>query len=448
MLRAQDVDHFGHLCLVALTSRDRFLKASEFLLSRPDLLDALRTLTVFDGWSRASLRNTLADSFNIQSLPNFYPIIQHHLNQVAEATKNLTTLRLTCINIWPTFLAAISRIETLHTIMFLACQLDNDTCESILENQIRLQESILNVELNLIGDDSIWYTLCLYPRICTLSIMGPMNEFTFLPAHDILDRLNPFKTLERVSLSNFDPNDMLVLSAWIVKASENVAIPDLKLTHFKVHTRLGIANSALSDLLRALRLSPNLQVLVLEGLAGGGLDIIDSIAEACPNLLGLTLIRRHNDRQTSTKLALWPHTSAEYASRFPAFSRLRYFAWNFRVENFLDPTPAIMTQFENGFPELHTPKGWQEQDEADQIAYFQDAHLIAGSFAAHCPTLKTFAIVERVVHLACRIERLLDGRFQLFETDDIFSHSVRMWNTKRVSGWPPVLPPTKMVSIQ
>jgi hypothetical protein len=57
----------------------------------------------------------------------------------------------------------------------------------------------------------------------------------------------------------------------------------------------------------------------------------------------------------------------------------------------LDPTPAIMTQFENGFPDLNTDEGWAEHKGMDEIAYFDDAHLMA---AAHCQTLRIFAIAS------------------------------------------------------
>jgi hypothetical protein len=141
-----------------------------------------------------------------------------------------------------------------------------------------------------------------------------------LPTEDIL---------ERVSLDSFVPRAISLLCAWMSEALDGAINPELKLTHFKVCTRLGVPDSILVDLLNTLRFSPNLQVLVLEGLAlrDIGPEIIDLITVSCPNMLGLTLVRRHNEWQHETKLAAWPHTSGEYASHFIAFSRLRFFTW-------------------------------------------------------------------------------------------------------------------------
>ena len=46
----------------------------------------------------------------------------------------------------------------------------------------------------------------------------------------------------------------------------------------------------------------------------------------------------------------------------------------------------------------------------EEIAYFDDTHLMAGSFLAYCPTLRTFAIVDRMVRLVCLIDRTPHGR--------------------------------------
>jgi hypothetical protein len=442
MLRAEpDADHYEHLCEAALTSRRRFLDVTGFLLSRPDLTDALRTLSLRDRWPQRALHNTFAESFNIHSLQNFYTPIYRDFSKIIEASKNLTTIAMSGLDICTVFLQAISNLETLRTIHFSSCQLDAAACVGITQNEVRLQDTVLNLRLFVHGDDSIWYILFLYPQLRTLTVLPLESNPANLPAEDILERATPFKTLERLSLDNFDPRAILVLCAWMIEALGNVANPELKLTHFKVHTRLGVPDPMLVNLLDTFRFSPNLQILVLEGLAltDVGPEIIDLIAETCPNLRGLTLIRRHNERQLETELAAWPHTSWEYASHFNAFSRLRFFSWNFLCQTILDPTPAIMNQFENGFPDLDTNEGRHKKKEMDEIAYFDDAHLMVASFAAHCPTLRTFAIAAHLPRFVCRIDRMADGKIELLNVDmnDMY-RSTRMWDTDSILGWPPV----------
>jgi hypothetical protein len=439
MLRAEpDADHYEHLCEAALRSRRQFLDVTGFLLSRPDLTDALRTLSLRDRWSQRALHNTLAESFDIHSLPDFYTPIYRDLSQIIEASGNLTTITMFGLDICPECLQAISNIETLHSIYFASCQLDAAACLSITQNEVRLQDTVLNLRLFVYGpaEDSIWYTLPLYPQLRNLTIKAAN-----LPAEDILERAMPFMTVERLCLDDFVSGAALDLCAWMIEAVGNVANPELKLTHFKAHTGLGLPDLMLINLLNTLRFSPNLQVLVLEGLAltDVGPEIIDLIAETCPNLLGLTLVRRHNERQLENELAAWPHTSWEYASHFNSFSRLRFFSWNFLCQTILDPTPAIMNQFENGFPDLDTNEGWDKEKEMDEIAYFDDTHLMAASFASHCPTLRTFAIAAHMPSFVCQIDRTADGRIELLNVDmNNMFRSTRMWDTDLTLGWPPV----------
>jgi hypothetical protein len=193
------------------------------------------------------------------------------------------------------------------------------------------------------------------------------------------------------------------------------------------------------DLLNALRWSPNMQVLVLEGLRDAGLELIDRISQACPNLFGLTLIRRHNNRQSETKLASWPHASYEYASHFTSFTQLNHFGWNLDVDLYgLDPSPSVMSEFEAGFPDLLF-ESWEETEMRDQNAYFDDTHLMAGSFAAHCPTLRTFAIVDRMVRLVCLIDNTPSGRLLSKQKYSAMFESTK-WNPHPWKGWPLIMP--------
>jgi len=102
-----------------------------------------------------------------------------------------------------------------------------------------------------------------------------------IPPGIVRQTCNPFATLERLHLDHFDPDDIPALCMWMCEASENNFNPGLKLTHFKICTRWGMDGTAVFNLLSALQWSPNMQVLVLEGLRDAELELIDRIAQIC-----------------------------------------------------------------------------------------------------------------------------------------------------------------------
>lgn len=446
MLRAEPtIDQSEHLRNAAIASRNKLLKITEFLLSRPDLTQSLRTLSIHDEWSTEWVRGTLAEEFDVQSIPDFYAAIYCNLKKTLQASPNIMTLTLISMDIVPEFLQITARIPSLHTINFHMCRLDPKVCQSISEDQIQSTEALLNLKL-LVGDVGIdvsrmWHSLSLYPHIRTLLVYALGSTNISIPPDPVRHLCNPFVTLERVFLGHFHPDDVSALSMWMNEVSGNSFNTGLKLTHFKIQTRWGMNNADVFNLLDALQWSPNMRVLVLEGLEDAKLELIDRVAHACPNLHGLTLIRRQSDRQNETKLASWPHPSYEYASRFTAFTQLKHFGWNFDVETFgLDPTPSIMKNFEEGFPDPTTLEGWKETMKREDIAYFDDTHLMAGSFAVHCPTLRTFAIVDRIVRFVCRINKAPNGTILSKETGT--SHELSAWNPGLSrNGWPPIEPP-------
>jgi hypothetical protein len=431
----------------AFSSRTKLLKATDFLLSRPDLTQSVRTMTVGNQWSQSFCR-ILDGIFDISSIPGFFPPIYHALNQVLGATSNLTTIDFSHTEIIAEFLASVSCIKTLHTATFHACRITPAACENIVRDQLCPSEALLNLQLTTLDDEmnsvNLWHTLILYPELRTLLIDGVGQHRIPIASDIVRQRCNPFMTLERVSLDRFNPDDISLLATWISEARDDNPNLRLKLTHFKLHTEYGMSEFAVHRLLAALRWAPNMQVLVLEGLAEANPEFVDHIAHACPDLLHLTLIRRHNSRQTKTKLASWSHTSSEYACHFSAFTRLRHFGWNFLVNAFgLDPTPAIMIQFETGFADPSTIDGWKKVKQLAQSEYFGDTYLMAGLFAAHCPTLCTFAIAEQIARVVYRVHRTSHDGIQISNIGyNLVSELGLSWSSDSwKSGWPLVLPP-------
>lgn len=144
-------------------------------------MKALRTLVLQDMWSQELLRIALkfasSESQGIVSPLDYYIPIHRDLEKFLAASTNLTTLTLCGIDLWIDFFSAISRIKTLHEVTFLHCRLEDAICLSILHNKVCAQESILNLRLALSEDDSILYSLGLYPQLRTLTFVGPTDGF-------------------------------------------------------------------------------------------------------------------------------------------------------------------------------------------------------------------------------------------------------------------------------
>jgi hypothetical protein len=217
----------------------------------------------------------------------------------------------------------------------------------------------------------------------------------------------------------------------------------MHLTHFKLYARHGVPDSIILDVLNALRSAP-LEVLVLEGIAQGSLATVDRIAEHFPNLLGLTLMRREDERQHENKLATLPHFSWQYASRFSAFRRLQHFGWNFQI-NDLECTPCSVIACKEGlFAYTSTFEGVYNVEESTR-----DNHdCLALPFATYCPTLQTFVIIchskppearriSRRSNGATKIERPTESPFAWNPWNILDKWNLFHWTL----GWPTIIPP-------
>ena len=102
-----------------------------------------------------------------------------------------------------------------------------------------------------------------------------------------------------------------------------------------------IDRNALFDFIDLLG-STSLESLVLFEISYVGLDLLERLARALPNLLELTLIK-----STLNYLGLcdWGFTPWEYALSFPQFARLHYFVWNIKDPE-ISYTPRSLLFFE------------------------------------------------------------------------------------------------------
>jgi len=425
----------SYLFGVALRARAKFLATTQFLLKRPDLTRSLRRLFITNHWSSTLLQTWVhVERFDIKAMePTFYTPILQDLGRIICASYNLTTLTFAGIDICVELLCAFSQIGSLHSVTYRQCQFAPETMTVI--DQASISPTVLNLELGIdegLESRNQWITLLLYPQLRTLLVRGSSRSGFSNPVQSLQQQCNLFRTLERVYFCYFNDLHVAEFSTWLREAA--TVGPGLRLTHFKLHTERGLNDLEVFQLLDALRLAP-LEVLALDGLQFGDVELIDLIAEIFPNLLGLTLVLRHNYRQTATKLSAWPHPSWEYAPHIASFNRLCHFGWNFMYPTF-DPTPSVMMQFENDFATSET--GLWEDD-----PYFEDDRLMALLFAVHCATLQTFAIVDTSICVACWISRMPNGRLQI-DDDLTRSFSDRMvleqrWNPS-YGAWPPIFP--------
>jgi hypothetical protein len=433
---------------LAYHSRRELEKNAEFILTSSHIGRRVKKLVLSDEWlvsRRAHPHENNPFSLGI----DFYKSVTQVFSSVLKATTNLSTLVLCNLEINLDLVRKIGEISHLHTLELHLCN---------VSRMVRRKLAVVHVEpaficsrisnLRIFMDSSFaethsqWYAILFCPNIRTLSIVqfgvGPY------PAPDILFwifcRLD---NLERLSLDNIDTADLAQLFNFFAISR----VSGTFLTHLKLHMDWGISDSLVRALLRAVQRSP-LEVLVLEGLAEAEFEAFEEIARLFPELVALTLVRRQNHNQHQNKLATWPHAAWEYAACFAGFKALRHFCWNFRTE-YWDATPSTLLAFESDFAHSLASVACHNRhvdfDLTDEVPpYFLDSHWMALPFAAHCPTLQYFSLMDRTVDMVCRIFRHpTTGATSLtpkyHPTHSFVSWNVQQWNTAGYS-WPS-LPP-------
>ncbi|KAF8999439.1 hypothetical protein BDQ17DRAFT_1361021 [Cyathus striatus] len=418
--------------------RINFINQSNFLLSRPDLMGVVGSLCLGNRATETLVSYGLDAIFD----DTFYEPVFKAFVDVILNCKNLRTLSLNKVDVSVEILQAISALPHLTVLDYGCCTVTTQAIESIVSGGIiGPSSSVWNLMLLDTSDNlaSVWLPVPLYPNLRTLSVLN--HRETLEPPGSISQRSKVFASLENLFIGHIDDEGVTELARWI---ELNSAEAPLKLTHLKITATFGLDDGPMFALIDALETAP-LEVLVIDGIKEGSFELFNRIAAKCPQLLGLTVIRRENILQKEAKLATWPHASFEYAPHFSAFQRLEHFSWNFRVM-YLDPSPAGILYFEDGFI---------SEDEADMSGfssagledsdYFLDSHYIAYPFAAHCQTLKSFAIVSgNMTETFCVIKRRENRQFELVPLDINKRYSTGVldkWDTSILQlHWPYVLP--------
>ena len=459
------------LTLSAEYSRKDLLKNADFLTKTPHISRRIQSLILADEWWVHRRAHPNENNPFILGM-DFYKSAHQIFASVLRCASKLTTLVLRNLELGPEFTRQISEMPTLHTLDLHLCRIPRMVRKRLVLESLPLSWQITNLHIYMDSafqeTHSQWYTLLLCPRIRTLSVVQ-FGAGTFPALDTLFWQKCELAVLERLSLDNIDYRDLEAFTRWFLarggdngnttatttnNSGSKTTTPPL-LTHFKLHMQWGIPDSDILSLLLALRRAP-LEVLVLEGLAEAEFVIFKYIASQYPDLTALTLVRRQNPSQHQNKLVVWPHASWEYASCLRGFKGLRHFCWNFLTE-YWDATPRLLLTFEEGFPSgsEKTTTGtavFTEQnknnncDASDDLPYFLDSHWMAFPFAAHCPNLHTFSLMDHSVDMVCLITRgSSTGRTTLtpkyIPIHSFDSRNIQQWNTSSFH-WPILLPVT------
>ncbi|KAJ3505370.1 hypothetical protein NLJ89_g7455 [Agrocybe chaxingu] len=456
-----DMPVMAHYCRADLEANARFVLSTQHIRHR------INKLVLTDEWwvnrrAHSNENNPFALAID------FYKSVTRTFCSVLKSSANVSTLVLCNIELGPELIRRISDTPSLHTLDLHLSRVPRVVRQKLLIGTSFVCPRIANLRIYMDSSfqetHSQWYALLICPNIRTLSVVqygvGPF------PSEDasFWERCR-LDNLERVLLDNVDPSDLIGFTRWLITS------PPSLLTHFKLHMDWAIPDVEVLAVLSALRPTP-LEILVLEGLAQAEFDVFQAIGQWFPELIALTLVRRHNRNQHQNKLALWPHSSWEYAKYLEGFKRLRHFCWNYLTE-YWDATPRALIAFESNFggitadgsgvathSEFHpdpdsilhaaesdtstTATHLLDAELSDEAPYFLDSHWMALPFIAHCPTLESFSLMDRAVDMLCSISRSSQPS-QVVLTPKYCSHlvdscwDVQQWNTVGLH-WPS-LPP-------
>ncbi|KAF9261901.1 hypothetical protein L218DRAFT_1001212 [Marasmius fiardii PR-910] len=267
-----------------------------FLVSRPDLTDAIQNLAIIDAWKPES-RGFAA----LRLLMNeYYGPIYSSLNTLLTSCQGLTDLHINHFAITSGWLRTISQLPKLHSLDLSLSWIQTESVEdNIVHGRIPPSPQLLNLlffAARTAEDESasresiglgLWCTLLLFPNIITLNhIPYRIVEPMWLPTSEVRERSNHFfHSLRKLTLG-LTWDQIPILTGWITSSNARCT-----LTHLKLRSNRPLADHFMIPLLESLHSTrAPLEVLVFEGIKEGSLTLIERIAQLFPDLLGLTLI--------------------------------------------------------------------------------------------------------------------------------------------------------------
>ncbi|KAL0572502.1 hypothetical protein V5O48_009467 [Marasmius crinis-equi] len=434
MIRNQD--SMEALDQLASDRSSELIRLVGFLVSRPDLTDAVQNLTIIDGWRMWARELRPVRPYMYDKI--FYGPISSSLHILLASCKGLINLTIRHFAITSDWLRAISQMPQLHTLEFHFACINEDIPIAPQVLNLRWDEARYDereLSMRETTGRGIWYTLLLFPNLITFNHNLSRTYASWLPAQDVVNGSDHFcRGLRRLSLAVVWAC-VPALTTWIQSSLLRTGA-SCTLTHFKLRTDRSAPDEYIIPLLESLQSAP-LEVLVLDGIREGSLELIRRIVQLFPDLIGLTLIRRENRSQRESKLASWPYQSWEYALELRGFRQLRYFGWNYRVP-VLDVTPYALLGFEAAV-EGCTDETLYEIH-GDDEEYFLDESSIALPLASRCPTLELVGLEERLPrHI--KISRGPNGEVKTSDERYNVLQNMQDWNPHEFEfGWKPVVP--------
>lgn len=362
----------------------KLLSQIDFILAHPEILRRMQKLTIKDEWPGLIKEAMGIESYMVGHAAFFKQILGGIENVLGRL--NLSELCCMAVDLTPGMLEALARMDALRTAEFVDCPSHPGPAElAALPRLSSVTNACLTIRHE--AEDDLLELMALLPNVRCLVIEASGGADFEIPGapQDFSQWCNPFRCLERLYISQI--GDIDALSSWLRLCAS--AVGGLRLTHFKLKVGPGLEEDELMNLIGALETAP-LRVLVLEGIAYAELDLFDILAETFPQLEALTLIRRENTSQITTKPCGWPHATWEYAPHLAGFRCLKYFAWNFRI----DPVPETVTWdlplMEAGFAD---PAAWPEKDWETDAMY--ECKSVADLFEAYCETLEILVCLSK-----------------------------------------------------
>lgn len=366
------------------------------------------------------------------------------------------------------------RVTELHLVRCLPVVA---TTEDQLKSPHKLTATMANITVLHLGfpEDEryqarLWNIVALCPLLRHLyAYAATVDAVVEYPTRDICLRAPHINDLEILHIEGAS-NTLEELVDWSDDAYTACGTPG-KWTSIKINSRLGMTLRDTHCFLELLwDTHQDVEILVLEGVAETPVELFEAIADRCPNLRGLGLVRRANAAQSKNRLCPWEEPIYSYASPMSRMTKLEHFSANFQwspythgpstLRNFESPVddyeavdaslddagtqygipddfrePGLSDRFKKLVPstQLQDIAQWIEPDEVTRnYETMNDAEFLVVPFMAACPAFKSFSIRADTVYMRCVVAQGSLGR------DDIgvgLEGDWSDWNPPRGQTW-------------
>ncbi|KAG6910785.1 hypothetical protein DXG01_007673 [Tephrocybe rancida] len=359
---------------VAYAEREKFVACSDFLISRPDLLEKLKVLSVADTWQSVLSKKTFPHKEVLSGLENgrFHAPMYKNVRRILSGSYFLTTVTLSHIRLSLPTIKCIRELPRLETLTLWVCTLSSEAIEALEHDgdHSLKSASLQNIRIMAPTTDleSAWNAVNTCTHLRTLSVRA---DALFVPPHrDSWSKFGCFQTLESLYLGQLHPISVYFIADWLDAVS--LYAPLTRLTRLKLHGSVGMKDAHILAHLQPLAGAP-LEVLSLDGLKQVRLEFFDAIHSLFPNIISLSLCRR-SSRFSGSRSFPWPAPDWQYAQRLSIFPRLKYFQWN-GPSNYVTFSPGALLYYEEGFP---NSEDGANAEKLDRIRGRNDFYILDG----------------------------------------------------------------------